>query len=152
MGRAGARAVERATAVLGFPHARLASRRATSPPRIRLERVTIRRPRASCMVERQMTPSVDYEALVHEHRAHLWALAYRITGTASEADDVVQETFRRAIEHPPTDVARPWRPWLARVATNVAVDTLRRRMRDRYVGPWLPEPVVAGSDRDRRAR
>jgi RNA polymerase sigma-70 factor (ECF subfamily) len=93
------------------------------------------------MAESQMTPSVDYDALVHDNRAHLWALAYRITGTASEADDVVQETFRRAIEHPPTDVARPWRPWLARVATNVAVDTLRRRMRDRYVGPWLPGPI-----------
>lgn len=88
-----------------------------------------------------MTPSVDYDALVHEHRAHLWALAYRITGTASEADDVVQETFRRAIERPPADVERSWRPWLARVATNVAVDTLRRRMRDRYVGPWLPGPI-----------
>lgn len=86
-------------------------------------------------------PAVDYDALVHEHRAHLWALAYRITGTSVEADDVVQETFRRAIEHPPSDVARPWRPWLARVATNVAVDTLRRRMRQRYVGPWLPGPI-----------
>ncbi len=86
-------------------------------------------------------PAVDYDALVHEHRAHLWALAYRITGTPMEADDVVQETFRRAIEHPPTDTARPWRPWLARVATNVAVDTLRRRMRQRYVGPWLPGPI-----------
>jgi RNA polymerase sigma-70 factor (ECF subfamily) len=86
-------------------------------------------------------PAVDYDALVLEHRAHLWALAYRITGTPVEADDVVQETFRRAIEHPPTDTARPWRPWLARVATNVAVDTLRRRMRQRYDGPWLPGPI-----------
>lgn len=98
-----------------------------------------------------MLPSVDYAALAHEHRAHLWALAYRITGTAAEADDVVQETFRRAIEHPPVDVARPWRPWLARVATNVAVDALRRRLRHRYVGPWLPGPIETDDAGDRLA-
>jgi len=88
-----------------------------------------------------MTAAVDVSALVHDHRTHLWALAYRITGVAAEADDVVQDTFRRAIERPPADLSRPWRPWLARVATNLAVDTLRRRMRERYSGPWLPGPV-----------
>ncbi|HET6585578.1 MAG TPA: sigma-70 family RNA polymerase sigma factor [Nannocystaceae bacterium] len=98
-----------------------------------------------------MSPTVDYAALVHDHRAHLWALAYRITGVAAEADDVVQETFRRAIEHPPLDVERPWRPWLARVATNVAVDTLRRRIRHRYVGPWLPGPIETDDAGDRLA-
>lgn len=98
-----------------------------------------------------MSPPVDYAALVHDHRAHLWALAYRITGTAAEADDVVQEAFRRAIEHPPVDVGRPWRPWLSRVATNVAVDMLRRRIRHRYVGPWLPGPIETDDAGDRLA-
>jgi RNA polymerase sigma-70 factor (ECF subfamily) len=98
-----------------------------------------------------MTPACDYSALAHDHRAHLWALAYRITGTATEADDVVQETFRRAIERPPADLSRPWRPWLARVATHVAVDMLRRRMRHRYVGPWLPGPIETDELGDRLA-
>lgn len=76
-------------------------------------------------------------------RPMLWALAYRMTGLASEADDIVQETFLRAIERPPVDTSRPWAPWLTRVAMNLARDRLRRRQRglETYVGPWLPEPA-----------
>lgn len=75
-----------------------------------------------------------------EHRKLLWALSYRMTGSAADADDVVQDTFARALV---TDVAtdRPLRPWLVCVATNLARDRLRRRRRAPYVGPWLPEPV-----------
>jgi RNA polymerase sigma-70 factor (ECF subfamily) len=75
------------------------------------------------------------------HRRYLWALAYRMTGCAADADDVVQETFTRALERTPPDARRPWRPWLVRVAVNLAHDTLRRRRRRAYVGPWLPSPV-----------
>jgi RNA polymerase sigma-70 factor (ECF subfamily) len=53
----------------------------------------------------------------------------------------VQETLLRAVERPPADTSRPWRPWLVRVATNLARDQLRRRRRRGYDGPWLPEPV-----------
>jgi len=75
------------------------------------------------------------------HRRELFALCYRITGSAADAEDLVQETFSRALERPPADTARPWRPWLVRVATNLARDHLRRRRRRTYPGPWLPEPV-----------
>ena len=76
----------------------------------------------------------------------LWGLCYRLTGNAADADDLVQETFMRAIERPPADVDRPWRPWLVRVALNLGRDLLRRRKRRAYVGPWLPSPIETGDD------
>ena len=84
---------------------------------------------------------VDYQALFAAHREHLWGLCYRVTGSAADAEDLVQETFQRALEKPPADTARPWRPWLARVATRLAIDALRRRRTRQYAGPWLPWPV-----------
>jgi RNA polymerase sigma-70 factor (ECF subfamily) len=81
-----------------------------------------------------------------QHERHVWGLAYRMTGSAADADDVVQETFARALEHPPARLDEPVRPWLTHVALNVARDTLRRRKRRRYVGPWLPSPSETGSE------
>lgn len=75
------------------------------------------------------------------HRRYVWGLCYRMTGSAADADDLVQDTFARAITHPPADTRRPWRPWLARVALNLSRDHLRRRRRAPYVGPWLPAPI-----------
>ena len=80
-------------------------------------------------------------AVYTENRRYLWGLCYRMTGSASDADDLVQDTFARAISHPPADTSRAWRPWLARVALNLSRDHLRRRRRVRYVGPWLPSPI-----------
>jgi RNA polymerase sigma-70 factor (ECF subfamily) len=79
--------------------------------------------------------------LFDEHRAFLWSLGYRLTGNAADADDVVQETFVRALTRPPADRERPWRPWLVHVALNLGRDLLRRRRRRGYDGPWLPSPV-----------
>jgi RNA polymerase sigma-70 factor (ECF subfamily) len=81
-----------------------------------------------------------------QHRPFLWGLCYRLTGSAADADDLVQETFVRALERPPERIDVPWRPWLVRVALNLGRDLLRRRRRRRYVGPWLPSPVETGSD------
>lgn len=85
--------------------------------------------------------AVDYQAIFATHREHLWGLCYRITGSAADAEDLVQETFRRALEKPPADTAAPWRPWLSRVATHLAIDALRRRRTRQYAGPWLPSPI-----------
>ena len=84
------------------------------------------------------------EAVFREHRQHLWALCYRMTGSAADADDLVQDTFARAIERPPPSTDRPWRPWLVRVAINLALDLLRRRKRRGYTGPWLPAVIDTG--------
>jgi RNA polymerase sigma-70 factor (ECF subfamily) len=64
-----------------------------------------------------------------------------MTGNAADADDLVQETFVRAIEKPPRRTDEPMRPWLVRVAINLSRDLLRRRRRQGYVGQWLPSPV-----------
>ena len=75
------------------------------------------------------------------HREFLWGLCYRMTGSAADADDLVQDTFERALAKPPEDVERGLRPWLARVAVRLCCDQLRRRKRAPYRGTWLPEPV-----------
>jgi len=72
-------------------------------------------------------------------RAYLWALAYRLTGCAADADEITQETLARALERPPSGKLRHW---LTRVAVNLGRDELRRRRRG-YVGEWLPSPVPA---------
>jgi RNA polymerase sigma factor (sigma-70 family) len=81
-----------------------------------------------------------------DHRAFLWGLSFRVTGSAADADDVVQETFVKAYQHAPAQLADP-RRWLTRVAVNVARDVLRRRKRRSYIGPWLPTPIeTSGED------
>ncbi len=84
---------------------------------------------------------LDLSAAFTAHRREVWLLCYRMTGSAADSDDLVQETFARALERPPADRSRPWLPWLVRVAVNLARDHLRRRRRRAYRGPWLPEPV-----------
>ncbi|WP_347812795.1 RNA polymerase sigma factor SigJ [Curtobacterium sp. PhB136] len=78
-------------------------------------------------------------------RRHLLSLAFRMLGTISEAEDAVQETYIRWYRMDPLkrekiDVPRAW---LTRVAGRVCLDMLgsARARRERYVGPWLPEPV-----------
>jgi RNA polymerase sigma-70 factor (ECF subfamily) len=79
-----------------------------------------------------------------EHGRFVWGLCYRMTGSTSDADDLLQETFARALASPPRDTSAPWRPWLVRVAVNLSRDRLRSRKRTPYVGPWLPAPVETG--------
>lgn len=81
-----------------------------------------------------------------DHQRLLWGLAYRMTGSAADADDVLQETFARALERPPARTDEPLRPWLVRVTLNAARDALRRRKKRSYVGPWLPSPVPDPAD------
>jgi RNA polymerase sigma-70 factor, ECF subfamily len=83
------------------------------------------------------TLTLDFD----RHRKVLWDLSYRMTGSAADADDVVQETFVRALSHPPARTDIPLLPWLVRVALNASRDLLRRRRRREYIGPWLPEPI-----------
>jgi RNA polymerase sigma-70 factor (ECF subfamily) len=95
------------------------------------------------------SPEAIREAATREFQAHrrfLWGLCYRMTGSTADADDLVQDTFVRALERPPRDIRDGWRAWLARVAANLAIDALRRRKRREYVGPWLPAPVDTGDE------
>ena len=57
----------------------------------------------------------------------------------------MQETFARLLDRPP-GAAVPLGAWLARVATHVGIDALRRRKRRAYAGPWLPQPIEGADD------
>lgn len=81
------------------------------------------------------------ETVFRDERGHLFGLLYRLTGSTADAEDLVQTTFERALERPPRDTSRPWRPWLVRVAVNLGRDHLRLRRRRGYDGPWLPAPL-----------
>jgi RNA polymerase sigma-70 factor (ECF subfamily) len=85
--------------------------------------------------------AADLSRVFADERRFLFGLAYRMTGSGADADDIVQETFVRALASPPPRKDAPWRPWLVRVALNLSRDELRRRRRRAYKGPWLPEPV-----------
>ncbi|MFF7314350.1 RNA polymerase sigma factor SigJ [Streptomyces sp. NPDC008137] len=78
-------------------------------------------------------------------RPRLEAIAYRLLGSASEAEDAVQETFLR---WQAADIGRVEVPeaWLTKVLTNLCLNQLTsaRARRETYVGQWLPEPVLAG--------
>ena len=80
-------------------------------------------------------------AAAEAFRPLLWSLAYRMTGTVQDADDVVQDTLLAALENPPKDPTKPLKPWLVTVALNRARDRLRSRRRTVHLGPWLPAPV-----------
>lgn len=75
-------------------------------------------------------------------RPKLISLCYRMLGERAGAEDAVQDTW---LKWAAADVAQIDNPaaWLRRVATNVAIDSLRtaHRHREVYVGPWLPEPL-----------
>jgi RNA polymerase sigma-70 factor (ECF subfamily) len=79
-------------------------------------------------------------------RRFLWGLGYRLTGCAADADDLVQETFVRAMQRPPERMDEPLRPWLVRVALNLGRGLLRRRRRRGYAGPWLPSPIETAEE------
>lgn len=95
-------------------------------------------------VRRAETPKAEGARALERDRKFLWGVCYRMTGSAADAEDLVQETFLRALQRPPADPSLPLRPWLTRVSMNLCRDLLRRRRRRGYPGVWLPEPVEAG--------
>ena len=88
----------------------------------------------------------DVSDLFRAHHRTLWGLCYRLTGCAADADDIVQETFARALKRPAAPGDPSWKPWLTRVATRLGIDVLRRRRRRGYVGSWLPSPIETADE------
>ena len=78
-------------------------------------------------------------------RPMLFALAYRMLGSATEAEDVLQEAWIRASRASAVDNPEAW---LTTVVTRLCLDVLgsARVRREEYVGPWLPEPIVSTDD------
>src|SRR5262245_53691536 len=82
-----------------------------------------------------------------EHRRYLLDVAYRMLGSLSEAEDVVQEAFVRLVRAD-LDEIQDLRGWLVVVVSRLCLDQLRsaRSQREAYVGPWLPEPLIQPPD------
>jgi RNA polymerase sigma-70 factor (TIGR02957 family) len=94
---------------------------------------------------------VSETELLDDLRPRTFAIAYRMLGTVSEAEDVVQESLLRvhnAIEQG-EEISSP-RAYAATIATRLAIDELRsaRARRETYVGEWLPEPVTERQEDD----
>jgi len=89
----------------------------------------------------------DGARVFSEHRDLLIAVAYRVLGRVTDAEDVVQEAYLRWSKVDPAAVDDP-RAYLVRVTTRLAIDRLRRvkARRESYVGPWLPEPLLTRRD------
>ncbi|MBV2162365.1 RNA polymerase sigma-70 factor [Achromobacter denitrificans] len=85
----------------------------------------------------------DSTCLFNRHRARLHAIAYRMLGAVADAEDVVQDTWLRWHDADPSRLDNP-EAWLVTVATRLSIDRLRaaKAQRERYVGIWLPEPVL----------
>jgi RNA polymerase sigma-70 factor (ECF subfamily) len=93
----------------------------------------------------------DRERLLDDLRPGAFAIAYRMLGSLSEAEDVVQEALLRVHQSLDSgeELVSP-RAFVATVTTRLAINELRsaRVRRERYVGEWLPEPIITGGRDD----
>lgn len=88
----------------------------------------------------------DASVVFDAQRGRLFGLAYRLLGSASDAEDVVQDAFLRWDGADRDAIAEP-AAWLTRAVTNLCLTELTsaRQRRERYAGTWLPEPILTGT-------
>ena len=93
--------------------------------------------------------SSEFEA----YRALLFSIAYRMTGSAADAEDLVQDAYVR-FASADRDVVRDVKAFLVTILTRLALDRLKsaQHKREEYIGPWLPEPVFTAIEGDPYAR
>jgi len=77
------------------------------------------------------------------YRPYLFSIAYRMLGSAMDAEDMVQETYLR-YQTTPAEPIRSLKAYLTTIIIRLCMDQLQlaRRKREVYVGPWLPEPIL----------
>ena len=94
-----------------------------------------------------MTASSDIADRFEPHRDRLFGVAYRMTGSVADAEDCVQEAFVRW-QRTDREVVENDEAFLVRTVSRLAIDRQRQvaRRRETYVGPWLPEPLLAPVD------
>src|SRR5690348_12408331 len=95
-------------------------------------------------IERNMTQrraGISVESF-ETYRPYLFAIAYRMLGSAMDAEDMVQETYLRSQATEPSTI-RSLKAYLTTILVRLCMDHLQlaRRKREVYVGPWLPEPI-----------
>jgi RNA polymerase sigma-70 factor (ECF subfamily) len=80
-----------------------------------------------------------------EYRSLLFAMAYRMLGSAMEAEDIVQEAYLRYRATPPESIGT-LKSFLTTIVHHLCIDHLKsaQARRENYVGPWLPEPIITG--------
>ncbi|CAN5766659.1 sigma-70 family RNA polymerase sigma factor [soil metagenome] len=90
-----------------------------------------------------MSSVLHDDATFEAERRRLVGLAYRITGSRAEADDIVQDAWLRWQRADPATVDRP-AAWLTTVTSRLSLDRLKsaRAQRESYVGPWLPDAAT----------
>ena len=86
-------------------------------------------------------------ATFQKHRSRLYGLAYRMLGTPADAEDVLHDAWLRWHQQDPSTLDDT-EAWLVTVTTRLALDRLRRAKteREHYIGPWLPEPLIADEE------
>jgi RNA polymerase sigma-70 factor, ECF subfamily len=89
----------------------------------------------------------EFAAAWSNHHAFLLGIAYRLLGSYSDAEDMVQEAFSRLLRSD-LDPIEDLRAWLVVVVSRLCLDQLRsaRRRRETYMGPWFPEPLLGRRD------
>jgi len=82
-----------------------------------------------------------------QHRPLLFSIAYRMLGTVTDAEDMLQEAYLRVRSQPDETIEKP-QAYLTTVVTRLCLNhlNLARHQRESYLGPWLPEPLVDGTD------
>ena len=93
----------------------------------------------------------ELASVYQSYRPLLFSIAYRMTGSATEAEDILQEGYLRLHAAAATDAGSPIdspRAYLSTVITRLALDHLKKAKaeRERYDGPWLPEPLLTEPD------
>jgi RNA polymerase sigma-70 factor (ECF subfamily) len=85
----------------------------------------------------------DLESLYRDLRPYAFAVAYRMLGSVSEAEDIAQDAFMRLQAGSLNGIRSP-KAYIATITTRLALDALTssRAQREAYVGPWLPEPLI----------
>ena len=83
------------------------------------------------------------------YRTYLFAIAYRMLGSAMDAEDMVQETYLRYQSTPPETIGS-LKAFLTTIISRLCVDQLHlaHRKREQYLGPWLPEPIITTDSLD----
>lgn len=92
-----------------------------------------------------MNTTESTSQLFEQYRVLLFSIAYRLLGSATDAEDIVQEAFVRWMQGDSGEVQSP-KAYLSAIVVRLGIDHLRtaKAQREVYVGPWLPEPIATG--------
>ncbi len=87
------------------------------------------------------------QELYEQYKGLLFTLAYQLIGSASDAEDAVQDVFLKVYDVKPERLVEP-KAYLCKMVTNRCLDILKsaRKRRERYFGQWLPEPILTPND------